>query len=108
MRRTTVALIGGLTLLMPAAGMTETLQKHDRKLDKRIERGDRRGSLTEKEEKAVEEKQDDIARERAEAKEDGKITHRERRSIRHDQKQLSQEIYRKKHNDRRDPHPRKD
>ena len=102
MRRNTIALIGGLTLLLPAAGMTETLRQHDRNLDKRIERGDRRGSLTEKEEKAVEEKQDDIARERAEAKEDGKITQREHRSLRHEQKELSQEIYRKKHNDRRD------
>jgi len=108
MRRNIIALIGGLTLLLPAAGLPETLQQHDRNLDKRIERGDRRGSLSEKEEKAVEEKQDDIARERAEAKGDGKITQRERKSLRHDQKELSQEIYRKKHNDRRDPHPRND
>jgi|SoiMethySBSTD1v2_1073268.scaffolds.fasta_scaffold42102_2 hypothetical protein len=108
MRRDIIALIGGLTLLLPTAGLPETLQQHDRNLDKRIERGDRRGSLSEKEEKAVEEKQDDIARERAEAKGDGKITQRERKSLRHDQKELSQEIYRKKHNDRRDPHPRND
>jgi hypothetical protein len=108
MRRNIIALIGGLTLLLPTAGLPETLQQHDRNLDKRIERGDRRGSLSEKEEKAVEEKQDDIARERAEAKGDGKITQRERKSLRHDQKELSQEIYRKKHNDRRDPHPRND
>ena len=108
MRRDIIALIGGLTLLLPTAGLQETLQQHDRNLDKRIERGDRRGSLSEKEEKAVEEKQDDIARERAEAKGDGKITQRERKSLRHDQKELSQEIYRKKHNDRRDPHPRND
>ena len=108
MRRTTIALIGGLTLLVPTAGLPETLQQHDRNLDKRIERGDRRGSLSEKEEKAVEEKQDEIARERAEAKEDGKVTKRERRTLRNDQKELSQEIYRKKHNDRRDPNPRHD
>jgi hypothetical protein len=108
MRRTTIALIGGLTLLVPTAGLPETLQQHDRNLDKRIERGDRRGGLTEKEEKAVENKQDEIARERAEAKEDGKVTKRERRTLRHDQKELSQEIYRKKHNDRRDPNPRHD
>jgi hypothetical protein len=108
MRPTTIAIIGGLTLLVPAAGMTETLRQHDRSLDKRIERGDRRGSLSEKEERAVEEKQDQIARERAEAKEDGKVTNRERRSLRHEQKELSQEIYRKKHNERRDPTPRND
>ena len=108
MRRDIIAHIGGLTLLLPTAGLPETLQQHDRNLDKRIERGDRRGGLTEKEEKAVEEKQDDIARERAEAKGDGKITQRERKSLRHDQKELSQEIYRKKHNDRRDPNPRND
>ena len=108
MRRTTIAIIGGLTLLVPAAGMTETLRQHDRNLDKRIERGDRRGTLSEGEEKAVEEKQDQIARERAGAKEDGKVTNRERKSLRHEQKELSQEIYRKKHNERRDPNPRND
>ena len=102
MRRDIIALIGGLTLLLPTAGLPETLQQHDRSLDKRIERGDRRGSLSEKEERAVEEKQDQIARERAEAKEDGKVTKREHKSLRHEQKELSQEIYRKKHNDRRD------
>jgi len=102
MRRTTVALIGGLTLLLPAAGLTETLRQHDRNLDKRIERGDRRGSLTEKEEATLENKEEAIARERAEAKEDGKVTKREHRSLRHEQKELSQEIYRKKHNERRD------
>ena len=108
MRPTTIAIIGGLTLLVPAAGMSETLRQHDRNLDKRIERGDRRGSLSEKEERAVEEKQDQLARERAEAKEDGKVTNRERKSLRHEQKELSQEIYRKKHNERRDPNPRND
>ena len=108
MRRTTIAIIGGLTLLVPAAGMTETLRQHDRNLDNRIERGDRRGTLSESEERAVEEKQDQIARERAEAKEDGKVTNRERKSLRHEQKELSQEVYRKKHNERRDPNPRND
>ena len=101
MRRTTIALIGGL-LLLPTTGLTETVQQHERNLDKRIDRGDRRGSLTEKEEANLEEKEAAIARERAEAKEDGKVTDRERRSLRHEQKELSQDIYRKKHNERRD------
>ena len=108
MRPKTIALIGGLTLLLPTAGLTETLRQHDRNLDKRIERGDRRGSLSEKEEANLEEKQDVIDRERAEAKEDGKVTERERQSLRHEQKELSQDIYRKKHNERRDPNPRND
>ena len=93
-----VALIGGMVISLPPAALSETLRKHDRHEEKRIDRGEHRGSLTDKEAAKLEEKQDAIQQERAEAKEDGKITKREHKSIRHEQKELSQDIYRKKHN----------
>jgi hypothetical protein len=97
-----MVLVGGLLLSLPPAALPETVRHHQKNQDQRIDRGDRRGTLTEKEEAKLEEKEAAIERERQEAKEDGKVTQRERKSLRHEQKELSQDIYRKKHNERRD------
>jgi hypothetical protein len=102
MRRTILVLIGGLVMALPPAALSTTLRKHERHEEKRIERGEHRGSLTDKEAAKLEEKQDAIEEEKSEAKEDGKITPRERKSIRHEQRELSQDIYRKKHNEKRE------
>jgi hypothetical protein len=101
MRRTILVLMGGLVVALPAAQAGE-VRKHARHEENRIEKGERRGALTGKEAAKLEDKQEAIDEERAEAKEDGKVTPRERRSIRHEQKELSQDIYRKKHNERRE------
>jgi hypothetical protein len=102
MRRSVIALIGGLVISLPPAAWSVTLEQHERHEDKRIHRGEKRGSLTDKEAGKLEDKQDAIDEERAKAKDDGKITNRERKSIRHEQKELSQDIYRKKHNEKRE------
>jgi uncharacterized membrane protein YebE (DUF533 family) len=98
MRRTVIALAGGLVISLPPAAWSVTLEQHERHEDKRIHKGEKRGSLTDKEAAKLEDKQDTIDEERAAAKADGKVTKRERKSIRHEQKELSQDIYRKKHN----------
>ena len=108
MRSPIIVLVAGLILSLPPAAFSENLKKHDRHEEKRINKGEKRGALTDKEADKLEDKQEAIQEERAEAKEDGKFTKREKKSVRHEQKELSQEIYRKKHNDRRDPHPRND
>ena len=102
MRSPIIVLVAGLILLLPPAAFSENLKKHDRHEEKRINKGEKRGALTDKEADKLEDKQEAIQEERAEAKEDGKFTKREKKSVRHEQKELSQEIYRKKHNDRRD------
>ena len=102
MRSPIIVLVAGLILSLPPAAFSENLKKHDRHEEKRINRGEKRGALTDKEADKLEDKQEAIQEERAEAKEDGKFTKREKKSVRHEQKELSQEIYRKKHNDRRD------
>ena len=100
MRSPIIVLVAGLILSLPPAAFSENLKKHDRHEEKRINKGEKRGALTDKEADKLENKQDAIQEERAEAKADGKVTKREKKSIRHEQKELSQDIYRKKHNDR--------
>jgi len=102
MRSPIIVLVAGLILSLPPAAFSENLKKHDRHEEKRINKGEKRGALTDKEADKLEDKQEAIQEERAEAKEDGKFTKREKKSVRHEQKELSQDIYRKKHNDRRD------
>jgi hypothetical protein len=102
MRSPIIVVVAGLVLSLPPAAFSDSLKKHDRHQEKRINKGENRGALTDKEADRLEDKQEAIQEERAEAKEDGKITDRERKSLRHEQKELSQEIYRKKHNDRRE------
>ena len=94
MRRTILVLMGGLVVALPPVARSAELQKHERHEEKRIDRGEHRGSLTDKEAAKLEGKEDAIEEERRV----GKITKREHKSIRHEQKELSQDIYRKKHN----------
>jgi hypothetical protein len=100
MRSSIIVLVAGLALSLPPAALSTNLKKHDRHEEKRINKGEKSGALTDKEANKLEDKQDAIQEERAEAKEDGKITKREKKSIRHEQKELSQDIYRKKHNEK--------
>ena len=100
MRSPIIVLAAGLVLSLPPVAFSTTLKKHDRHEEKRINKGEKHGSLTDKEADKLEDKQEAIQEERAEAKADGKVTKREKKSIRHEQKELSQDIYRKKHNDR--------
>jgi septal ring factor EnvC (AmiA/AmiB activator) len=102
MRSPIIVLAAGLILSLPPAAFSDSLKKHDRHEEKRINKGEKHGALTDKEADKLEDKQEAVQEERAEAKEDGKITKREKKSIRHEQKELSQDIYRKKHNDRRE------
>ena len=102
MRSHIIVLIGGLILSLPPAALSESIRDHQQNQDRRIDRGERRGSLTDKEAGKLENKEAAIEEERQDAKEDGKITQRERKSLRHEQRELSQEIYRKKHNEKRE------
>ena len=102
MRSRILVLIAGLMISLPTAALSETIREHQQNQDRRIDRGERRGSLTDREERKLEEKEQAIEEERQDAKQDGKITQRERKSLRHEQRELSQEIYKKKHNERRE------
>jgi hypothetical protein len=103
--KTTIFIAGaaGLMLLMPSAQLAaRTIGNAMENQEERIERGEENGRLTPRESNRLENEQETIHQERHEALEDGRITHGERREIRHDQRAASRDIRRKKHNARHD------
>jgi hypothetical protein len=95
-------MIMAIAIAVLAAGTTpgfgRTIKKKAAHEEKRIEGGKDSGRLTPKETERLENQQEIIDKERAQAAEDGKVTYREKRDIKHDQKRLSKDIYHKKHN----------
>jgi hypothetical protein len=102
--KTGIVMAIGIALVVTsvAPGFGRTIKKRARSEENRIEQGKESGRLTPKEAERLENQQEIIDKERGQAMEDGKMTHRERRDIKHDQKRLSKDIYRKKHNKQRE------
>jgi len=101
MKRTVTAMLCialGATLVPPALA---SIQKHEQRETKRIQKGARRGQLTSKETQRLLNQQSVIETERRQAMADGKMTKREHQDIRHDQKRLSHDIRHKRHNKKR-------
>ena len=101
MKRLILAVITAFlaTSVLPVSAAT--VPQRQRKQERRIERGIRHGKLTPKEQERLHDQQSVIALERAQAKRDGKITHRERADMQHDLNRLSKDIHRKKYNNKR-------
>jgi len=78
-----------------------SIKKHEQREANRIYTGMRRGQLTSKESKRLLNQQSIIDAERRQAMADGKMTKREHQDIRHDQKRLSHDIRKKRHNKKR-------
>ena len=100
MKRMALTVAGVLAVLVPAAGFGESLGQHEEKEQQRINQGVKKGKLTPKEQERLQDQQDTIEKERNEAWEDGKMSKRERKDIRHDQKRLGHDIHHKKHNEK--------
>ncbi len=100
----TIAIIAVGSMLCAVAAPTGVrageIRKRERHQERRIEQGERSGSLTPKETRRLENEQENIRDEKARAAADGKITRGERREIRHDQNAAGRDIVRKKHNAR--------
>lgn len=75
--------------------------QRQKKQERRIERGIDNGKLTPKETQRLRNQQSAIGAERAQAKQDGKITGRERADMQHDLNRLNKDIHRKKYNTKR-------
>jgi uncharacterized membrane protein YebE (DUF533 family) len=100
MHRTIVATIATTVLLASVArAHAKTIQKHEENQEQRIEHGEESGRVTPHEAERLENQQKTIDDERARAREDGHVSKGERREIRHDQREASRTIHRKKHND---------
>ena len=87
------------TSVLPVSAAT--VPQREKKQEHRIERGVRSGKLTPKEQVRIHNQQAIIDAERAQAKQDGKITHRERADMQHDLNRLSKDIHRKKYNNKK-------
>jgi hypothetical protein len=102
MRTVVVALAAAAIAASASSGFAQNIQKHETRQEERIENGVNSGRLTDKEAGRLQNQQEIIHKEREQALEDGKISKRERRDIRHDQKRANKEIHHKKHNARKD------
>jgi uncharacterized membrane protein YebE (DUF533 family) len=87
------------TTVLPV--LAANVPQRQRKQEHRIERGIHNGKLTPKETQRLRNQQSVINLERAEAKSDGKITHRERADMQHDLNRLNKDIHHKKYNKKR-------
>lgn len=84
-----------------AGADTPRVDRRQEKQEQRIEQGIRSGRLTTKEAQRLEQQQDRIRRMEDKAKADGVVTRKERIRLNRRQNQASRNIYRKKHNLRR-------
>jgi hypothetical protein len=100
MKRTVLLATGVVFLLSATPGLAKSIKKHEAKEENKIEHGVNKGKITPKEQGRLENQQQNIERERQDAWEDGKMSHRERKDIHHDQKRLDQDIKNKKANAR--------
>ena len=100
MKGIAIVMAGAFGVATVAPGLTASVKKRETKQENRIEKGVRSGKITPKEENRLENQQETIERERQQAWEDGKMSKRERRDIKHDQKRLGHDIEKKKENDR--------
>ena len=87
------------TTLAPAA----VVHRRQKRQHARIQQGVRSGEVTPEEAAKLEAEQQKVQADREKAAADGKITGKERRTIRHEQNQASRDIFRKKHNRQYNP-----
>ncbi len=78
-----------------------TVLQRENKQERRIQRGIKNGKLTPKETTRLRNQESVINLQRAQAKQDGKITGRERADMQHDLNRLNKDIHRKKYNKKR-------
>lgn len=96
---------GALALMMSGiamAGPTDDpgIQKREQNQEKRIQQGVQSGQLTPKEAGRLEAQQTKIKQDEERMKADGKLTKAERKKLKREQNRASDNIYRKKHNEK--------
>lgn len=93
-------------VVTPASPSTPIIDKREAKQEARIEKGVRKGQLTDREAANLEKKQARIKKMEADAKADGKVTAKERAKITHAQNKEGVNIAAKKHNMEKAPAPK--
>ena len=97
--------VGSLSLMLSGialAGPTDDpgIQKRELNQEKRIQQGVQSGQVTPKEAGRLEAQQAKIKQDEERMKADGKLTKAERKKLKREQNRASDNIYRKKHNDK--------
>jgi len=87
--------------ISPVLAADQKISKRQHKEQVRINKGVKSGQLTGKERARLQNQENLIKIEHAQAMSDGKMTQRERTDIRHDQNRLNKDIKHKKHNVKR-------
>ncbi len=93
-------------VVTPASPATPIIDKREAKQEARIEKGERKGQLTDREAANLEKKQARIQKMEADAKADGKVTTKERAKITNAQNKETVNIATKKHNMEKAPAPK--
>jgi uncharacterized protein HemX len=100
MKRFAIVVACGLVAVGAASLRADdmTVKQHEQREQRRINKGEKSGRLTPEESQKLQNEQNAIDKERATARADGKMTKKEHREIRHDQKQLNKDIHKEKPN----------
>ncbi len=96
-----IVLFGSALALSVTAASADPIKRRERHQAARIRQGERSGELTPREAAKLEGEEQAVDAERKAAAADGHISRGERKAIRRDQREVSHEIYRKKHNERK-------
>ena len=98
MKRLAIAAAASVLVLSTAMAPAGVIHRRQKRQHARIQQGVKSGELTPEEAARLEAEEQKVQADREKAVADGKITRKERRTIRHEQNQASRDIVRKKHN----------
>ncbi len=99
MNKSILAIITGLLVFMPLAAQAGPIHNRIDNQQQRIYHGVKNGSISPKEYRRLERRQDNIeAARRRDVRSGGKLTHAEKHRLNHRLNRLSNTIYRTKHN----------
>ena len=103
MKRLAIVVAASALVLSTALAPAGVVHRRQKRQHARIEQGKRSGELTPEEAAKLEGEQKAVQADREKALADGRVSRKERRTIRHEQNQASRDILRKKHNRQYNP-----
>ena len=98
-----LAIVVAALVLSTALAPAGVVHRRQKRQHARIQQGIRSGEVTPEEAAGLKAEEQKVQADRENAVADGKMTRKERRTIRHEQNQASRDIVRKKHNRQYNP-----
>jgi len=103
MKRLAIVVVASVLVLSTALAPAGVVHRRQKRQHARIQQGVRSGEVTPEEAAKLKAEQQKVQEDREKAAADGKVTGKERRTIRHEQNRASRDILRKKHNRQYNP-----